>query len=217
MEHYDISNNQENLFNVINRSYMLDGIEGLPVQKGIRIDNFRDLIDDRNEAKYPYERYGQLDGLTHIGTFGKENSQPSRLLEPTINCTPRVNIPASRFNYAYDKQIDNRLIDVSGVEIPNKFLRVIPNRGIQTTGYQKQYIPTNKQIEKLANDITNISYEPADTNAKLKFKASRERLTRAELLGVNEIKPIAPQPVFVLRAPPTGGIGKPPPSGLGIP
>lgn len=217
MEHYDISNNQENLFNVINRSYMLDGIEGLPVQKGIRIDNFIDLIDDRNEAKYPYERYGQLDGLTHIGTFGKENSQPSRLLEPTINCTPRVNIPASRFNYAYDKQIDNRLIDVSGVEIPNKFLRVIPNRGIQTTGYQKQYIPTNKQIEKLANDITNISYEPADTNAKLKFKASRERLTRAELLGVNEIKPTAPQPVFILRAPPTGGIGKPPPSGLGIP
>ncbi len=217
MEHYDISNNQQNLFNVINRSYMLDGIEGLPVQKGLRIDNFIDLIDDRNEAKYPYERYGQLDGITHIGTFGKENSQPSRLLEPTINCTPRKNIPASRFNYAYDKQIDNRLIDVSGIEIPNKFLRVIPNRGTQTTGYQKQYIPTNKQIEKLANDITNISYEPADTTAKLKFKASRERLTRAELLGVNEIKPTAPQPVFILRPPPTGGIGKPPPSGFGVP
>ena len=74
-----------------------------------------------------------------------------------------------------------------------------------------------KALEKLANDITNISYEPADTTAKLKFKASRERLTRAELLGVNEIKPTAPQPVFILRPPPTGGIGKPPPSGFGVP
>jgi hypothetical protein len=202
MEYYDITNTNENLFNVINRSYMLDGIEGLPVQKGIRIDNFRDLIDDRNDAKYPYERYSQLDFSSYVGVFGKENSQPSRLLEPTINCTPRVNIPASRFNYAYDKQIDNKLIDVSGVDIPNKFLRVIPNRGIETTGYQKQYIPTNKPIEKLVNDITNISYEPADTNSKLKFKASRQRLTRAELLGaVEKPPPLVPKPVYPVAPP----------------
>lgn len=211
MEYYNITNNQENLFNVINRSYLLDGVEGLPVQKGIRINNIIDLIDDRNEAKYPYEKYGQLDGNLVIATFGRENSQKTRLLEPIINCTPRINIPASRFNYAYDKQINNKLVDCSGVEIPNKFLRVIPNRGIQTTGYQKQYIPTNEPINKLVNDIMNISYEPADTNSKLKFKASRERLTRAELLGVNEIKPPTPQPVFILRPPPTGGIGKPSP------
>jgi hypothetical protein len=217
MEHYDISNNQQNLFNVINRSYMLDGVEGLPIQKGLRIGNFIPLIDDRNDAKYPYERYGQLDGNSVLSMVGNDKLQTYPLLQPTINCTPRVNIPASRFNYAYDKQIDNRLIDVSGIEIPNKFLRVIPNRGTETPASQNIYMPKNQQIEKLANDITNISYEPADTNAKLKFKASRERLTRAELLGVNEIKPPTPQPVFILRPPPTGGIGKPPPSGLGIP
>jgi hypothetical protein len=211
MEHYDITNNQENLFNVINRSYMLDGIEGLPIEKGVRIDNYLNLINDRSDAKYPHERYSQLDFSSYVGVFGKENSQPSRLLEPTINCTPRVNIEASRFNYAYDKQIDNKLIDVSGVDIPNKHLRVIPNRGTQTTAFQKQYMPTNKPIEKLVNDITNISYQPADTNSALRFKASRERLTRAELLGVKEIKVQEPQPVFILRPPPTGGIGKPPP------
>lgn len=211
MEYYDISNTQENLFNVINRSYMLDGISGLPVEKGLRINNVNDLIQERLTSKMTPQIYGQLDGNSILASSRNGTLQKYPLLEPIINCTPRINIPASRFNYAYDKQIDNKLIDVSGIEIPNKFLRVIPNRGTQTPASQNIYTPKNQQIEKLANDMLNISYEPADTNAKLRFKASRERLSRAELLGVNEIKQITPQPVFVLRPPPSGGIGKPPP------
>lgn len=201
MEHFDITNNQQNLFNVINRSYMLDGVEGMPIERGLRIKNYTDLIDFRSDVNYPHQAYGQLDANTVLGTFGKANSQASKLPQPTINCTPRKNEEAYRFNYALDSQVDNRLIDVSGVEVPNKHLRVMPNRGTQLA-YQKPIIPENKQIEKLVNDITNISYEPANTKDKLKFKASRQRLSRAELLGVVDATKPTPRPVYTVPAPP---------------
>lgn len=201
MEHFDITNNQQNLFNVINRSYMLDGVSGLPIEKGLRIKNYTDLIDFRSDVNYPHQSYGQLDANTVLGTIGKANSQASKLPEPTINCTPRKNEEAYRFNYALDSQVDNRLIDVSGVEIPNKHLRVMPNRATQLA-YQKPIIPENKPIEKLVNDITNISYEPANTKDKLKFKASRQRLSRAELMGVVDATKPTPRPVYTVPTPP---------------
>lgn len=201
MEHFDITNNQQNLFNVINRSYMLDGVSGLPIEKGLRIKNYTDLIDFRSHVNYPHQSYGQLDANTVLGTFGKANSQASKLPEPVINCTPRKNEEAYRFNYALDSQVDNRMVDVSGVEIPNKHLRVMPNRGTQLA-YQKPIIPENKAIEKLVNDITNISYEPANTKDKLKFKASRQRLSRAELLGVVDATKPTARPVYTVPAPP---------------
>lgn len=204
MEYYDITNNQQNLFNVINRSYERDGVSGLPIKNGLRPKNYTDLVNLRSEANYPYEVYNQLDGNSVIGTFGKANSQPSKLPEPTINCTPRHNPEASRFNYAVDSQIDNRLIDVSGVSIPNKHLRVIPNRGTQSAYQNINTLtpPTNKPIEKLVNDITNISYEPADTKSKLKYKASRQRLSRAELIGAVEKPPaLVPRPVYSVPTP----------------
>lgn len=201
MEHFDITNNQQNLFNVINRSYMLDGVSGLPIEKGLRIKNYTDLIDFRSDVNYPHQSYGQLDANTVLGTFGKANSQASKLPEPTINCTPRKNEEAYRFNYALDSQVDNRMVDVSGVEIPNKHLRIMPNRGTQLA-YQKPIIPENKAIEKLVNDITNISYEPANTKDKLKFKASRQRLSRAELMGVVDATKPTARPVYTVPAPP---------------
>lgn len=201
MEHFDITNNQQNLFNVINRSYMLDGVSGLPIEKGLRIKNYTDLIDFRSDVNYPHQSYGQLDANTVLGTFGKANSQASKLPEPVINCNPRKNEEAYRFNYALDSQVDNRMVDVSGVEIPNKHLRVMPNRGTQLA-YQKPIIPENKAIEKLVNDITNISYEPANTKDKLKFKASRQRLSRAELLGVVDATKPTARPVYTVPAPP---------------
>lgn len=201
MEYYDITNNQQNLFNVINRSYERDGVSGLPIKNGLRPKNYTDLIDFRSEANYPYQVYSQLDGNSVIGTFGKANSQSSKLPQPTINCTPRHNPEASRFNYAVDSQIDNRLIDVSGVDIPNKHLRIIPNRGTQSA-YQKPVMVSNPQIEKLVRDITNISFEPADTKSKLKYKASRQRLSRAELIGAVERPPaLVPRPVYSVPTP----------------
>ena len=204
MEYFDISNNQQNLFNVIQRSYERDGISGKAIKEGLRPKNYTDLIDFRSDANYPHQSYSQLDGNSVIGTFGKQNSQPSRLPQPIIDCTPRKNPEAYRFNYAYDSQINNRLIDVSGIEIPNQYLRNIPNRGTQSyfVGGQNP-LPSNPQIEKLVNDIMNISVEEPKTKNTLKYKASRQRLSRAELIGAVKInEPTKPIPVFPVPPPP---------------
>jgi hypothetical protein len=202
MENFDISNSQQNLFNVMQRSYERDGISGKAIKEGLRPKNYTDLIDFRSDVNYPHQSYGQLDGNSVIGTFGKQNSQASRLPQSTIDCTPRKNPEASRFNYAYDSQINDRLVDVSGVEIPNQYLRNIPNRVTQSA-YQRQNIPTNPQIEKLVNDIMNISIEEPKTKNTLKYKASRQRLSRAELIGAVKIdEPTKPIPVFPVPPPP---------------
>ena len=65
-----------------------------------------------------------------------------------------------------------------GVEIPNNKLRVMPNRGTHSA-YQRPVMVSNPQIEKLVRDITNISSTPANTKNALKYKASRQRLTKA--------------------------------------
>ena len=188
----EINNYQKQLFNVINRSYLLDGTSGLPVEKGIMPLNYTKKVELLSYGTNPYERYNQLDNITHIGTFGKSNSQPSKLPEPVINCTPRENITSSRFNYAFDKCIDRKLVDVSGQHIPNNMLRLIPNRGVPLC-YQKQYIPYNKQIQDLSNRIGNLSATKLDkgfiiSKGDLNFKASRQRLTKEELQGLEHLK-----------------------------
>ena len=40
----DITNNLNNLYNNINRSYILDGNRGLPAEKGLRLNNYTDLM-----------------------------------------------------------------------------------------------------------------------------------------------------------------------------
>jgi len=188
----EINNYQNQLFNVIDRSYLLDGTSGLPVEKGIMPLNYTKKVELFSYGNNPYERYNQLDNITHIGTFGKSNSQPSKLPEPVINCTPIENITASRLNYAFDKCIDRTLIDVSGQNIPNNMLRVIPNCGVPLC-YQKQYIPDNKQIQDLSNRIGNLSATKLDkgfiiSKGDLNFKASRQRLSKEELQGLENLQ-----------------------------
>jgi hypothetical protein len=184
----DITNYQSQLFKVIDRSHLLDGVSGKPIEKGIVLSNYTDKILNNSYANDPYQRYNQLDGGTHIGTFGKGNSQRSKLPEPVINCTPRENESAYRFNYAIDKYVDRRMIDVSGQSIPNNMLRVVPNRGIQLYG-QKRNLPRNDAILDLSLRIGNISASSLDktfnlSKNDLQFKASRERLSRGDLLGL---------------------------------
>jgi len=184
----DISHNQQRLFGVIDRSYMTNGVSGRPAEKGVMTMNYTDKIHARSYANYPYQRYSQLDVATHIGCMGKENSQRSFVPTPIIKCTPRPNVEASRFNYAYDAQIDKRLVDVSGILIPNNQLRIIPNRGTQLC-YQERNLPENRAILNLAQSIGNISDADLDktislSNSNLKSKANRQKLTRHELSGL---------------------------------
>jgi hypothetical protein len=182
----DISNNQRNLFAVIDRSYLLDGDRGKPQQDGVMIMNYTDRVQANSDGNYPHQSYSQLDVGTHVGTFGKGNSQPSKI--PTIDCTPRKNETASRFNYSFDYAINNRMIHVSGQHIPNENLRVIPNRGIELC-YQDRILPENKEISKLSQRLLNISridnafkLSPND----LRYKIKNQKLTREELLGLSK-------------------------------
>ena len=181
----DISNTHQHLFSVIDRAY--DTYQK-PIQKGVMAMGHINLIEARSSANYPYQKYGQLDIATHIGCIGKANSQMSYLPTPLIKCTPRHNETASRFNYAYDKQITTHPTEISGVNIPNNQLRIIPNRGTQLC-FQRTILPVNQEIYNLSRAIIGVCGERADTlgNENLQIKASRQRLTREELQGLARI------------------------------
>jgi len=181
----DISNTQRNLFAVIDRAF--DTYQK-PIDEGVMLMGHIDLITARSNANFPHQKYNQLDIATHIGCIGKANSQKSELTDPLINCTPRHNETASRFNYAYDMQITTHPTEVSGVNIPNDQLRIIPNRGTQLC-YQKTIMPVNQEIMNLSRNIINVCAESAETlnNDNLQFKATRQRLTREELQGLARI------------------------------
>lgn len=188
MENRDISYNQQNLFNVLERSYKNDGQEGKPVQDGKILDNlYLDRVNKNSYSNDKYERYNQLDIGNITGTFGKENSQKSKLPNNgIIDARVRNNETADRFNYAYDMHIDKRKIDVSGQYIENNKLRIAPNR--QTQYFGKTIIPQNKELEKLSNEIYNISANKLDerevSKSNLFYKARRQKLTREELLNL---------------------------------
>ena len=98
---------------------------------------------------------------------------------------------ASHFNYAYDSQITSRPIEVSGVNIPNNQSRIIPNRGTQLC-YQKTIMPINKEICNLSQNSIGVCGADDSTleNQNLQFKASKQRLTRQELMGLAAISAI---------------------------
>lgn len=188
MENRDISYNQQNLFNVLERSYKNDGQEGKPVQDGKILDNlYLDRVNKNSYSNDKYERYNQLDIQNITGVIGKENSQKSKLPNNgIIDARVRNNETADRFNYAYDMHIDKRKIDVSGQYIENNKLRIAPNR--QTQYFGKTIIPQNKELEKLSNEIYNISANKLDerevSKSNLFYKARRQKLTREELLNL---------------------------------
>ena len=188
MENRDISNNQQNLFNVLERSYKNDGVEGMPVQDGKILDNlYLDRVNKNSYSNDKYERYNQLDIQNITGVIGKENSQKSKLPNHgIIDARVRNNETSDRFNYAYDMHVDKRLVDVSGQYIENNKLRIAPNR--QTQYFGKSMIPQNKKLENLSNEIYNISSKKIDdrevSKSNLFYKARKQKLTREELLNL---------------------------------
>ena len=81
-----MNQNQTQLFAEIDRAAMMNNLE-----KNTRIMNYTGRVNLYSNANNPYQIYSQLDCKTHLGCFGKGNSQPSQLPEPFINCTPRKN------------------------------------------------------------------------------------------------------------------------------
>jgi len=139
----DISYNHRQLFGVFDRSYVTDGYSA---EKGVMTMNFTDKISARSNCNNPYERYNQLDVATHIGCMGKENSKTSLITPQNNECVFRRNEGASRFNYAHDAQIDKRMVDVSGILIPNNQLRIISRYSVMLSNKKSAYEPSNNEF-----------------------------------------------------------------------
>lgn len=178
---YSVDNRGDyNLFDSLNRADMAEQMEQNVMPMG-----YTGRIQANSSANYARDYYGQL----HEGGVNDRDInlyQYSGFKDDVIDASSRATQSASRFNYAFDRQIDKRYIDVSGQMIPNNKLRVIPNRGCVMYGTQP--LPyTDPNLKQLSDTLmgevmgsTNI-YNPADANKYLRFKANRPKLTRADL------------------------------------
>lgn len=147
-------------------------------------------IQANSSANYARNYYGQLhDG----GVNDRDLSlyQYKGFKDDVIDASSRATQSASRFNYAFDRQINKRFIDVSGQMIPNNKLRVLPNRGCAM--YGKQPAPyTDPDLQQLSESLMResinktLAYNPADANSYMKFKATRPRLTRQDLMEASQ-------------------------------
>jgi hypothetical protein len=209
-----MNQNQTQLFAEIDRAAMMEQLE-----KNTRIMNYTGRVNLYSNANNPYQRYSQLDCQHHLGCFGKENSQPSRLPEPFIDCTPRKNDTASRFNYAIDKQITRGLVDVSGQFIPNNQLRIIPNRGIHLYA-QERNLPSSLSgsLGNISAASLNRNFTNKNINKNLTYTANRQKLTGQAMTQGYINKPATPAvvaPVAVAAA--LSAAGTPVRGGQGIP
>jgi hypothetical protein len=169
--------NQTQLFAEIDRAAMMEQLE-----KTTRIMNYTGRVNLYSNANNPHQRYSQLDISSHLGCFGKENSLSSQLPEPFINYTPRKNGTASRFNYAIDKQVTRRLVDVSGQFIPNNQLRIIPNRGIHLYGQDRSLPPSiNGSLGNISASSLNRNFINKNINKNLTYTANRQKLTGQDM------------------------------------
>ena len=197
--------NQTQLFAAIDRSAMMNNLE-----KNTRIMNYTGRVNLYSNANNPYQRYSQLDIASHLGCFGKENSQPSQLPEPVINFTPRKNDDTWRFNYAIDKQITRALVDVSGQFIPNNQLRIIPNNGLQLFAQNRHLPPSlSGSLGNISASSLNRDFTNNNINKNLTYTANRQKLTgQAMTQGyINKDKPGTPAvaaPVVVNNRRPVG-------------
>ena len=213
-----MNQNQTQLFAEIDRAAMMEQLE-----KNTRIMNYTGRVNLYSNVNNPYQIYSQLDCQTHLGCFGKGNSQPSQLPEPFINCTPRKNDTASRFNYAIDKQVARRLVDVSGQYIPNNQLRIIPNRGIHLYA-QERNLPSSLSgsLGDTSSSSLNRNFTNKNINKNLTYTANRQKLTGQDMTQgyIYKDKPTIPAvvaPVTAAVALSAAGTPARAPRGQGIP
>ena len=199
--------NQAQLFAAVDRSAMMNNLE-----KNTRIMNYTGRVNLYSNANNPHQRYSQLDISSYLGCFGKENSQPSQLPEPFINCTPRKNDEDWRFNYAIDKQITRALVDVSGQFIPNNQLRIIPNRGIHLYAQDRHLPPSlSGSLGNISASSLNRDFTNNNINKNMTYTANRQKLTGQGMTQgyVNKDKPGTPAVAEVVAAAPVVNTRRP--------
>ena len=188
---FSVDNRTDNeLFSCINRAEMMEKIKADIMPMG-----YTGRIQANSSANYARNYYSQLhDG----GVNDRDISllQYKGFKDDKINASSRETQSASRFNYAYDRQINKRYVDVSGQFIPNNKLRVLPNRSCSMYGTQPPPYddPDLKQLSNsLMSDAIDLTYNVADANKYLKYKVNRGKLTRQDLMEASQQYAIARQ------------------------
>jgi hypothetical protein len=188
---FSVDNRTDNeLFSCINRAEMMEKIKADIMPMG-----YTGRIQANSSANYARNYYSQLhDG----GVNDRDISllQYKGFKDDKINASSRATQSASRFNYAYDRQINKRYVDVSGQFIPNNKLRVLPNRSCSMYGTQPLPYddPDLKQLSNsLMSDAIDLTYNVADANKYLKYKVNRGKLTRQDLMEASQQYAIARQ------------------------
>lgn len=178
---FSVDNRTDNeLSSCIQRADMMEKIKADIMPMG-----YTGRIQANSSANYARNYYGQL----HDGGLNDRDIslyQYKGFKDDTINASSRATQSASRFNYAFDRQINKRFVDVSGQFIPNNKLRVLPNRGCAMYGNQPlPYTdPALKQLsDSLMTEAINTQFNAADANKYLSFKANRPKLTRQDLMN----------------------------------
>lgn len=197
---YSVDNRTDNdLFSCIDRADMMEKIKAEIMPMG-----YTGRIQANSSANYARNPYSQL---CNTGVNNRDTSllQGKGFLNDTIDASSRATQSASRFNYAFDRQINKRFIDVSGQLIPNNKLRVLPNRSCVMWG-GGQVIPkpyVDADLQQLSTSLmtdainANLAYDPADANKYLKYKATRPKLTRQDIMNAAQQYTTRPTQVVV--------------------
>lgn len=151
------------------------------------IMGYNQLIQDRADVNKPRKYYSQLDNKNQVHNRDISLLQNNGFKDNLINVSSREQQSSSRFNYAIDRQINKRFIDVSGQFIPNEKLRIIPNRGMIIHGKHPDP-PMNNNINNLSLRLEQgvkgtPDYDPTTARGQLKYNANVRKLTKEDLIN----------------------------------
>jgi hypothetical protein len=186
---FSVDNRTDNqLFSCIERAEMMEKIKAeiMPML-------YTGRVQANSSANYARNYQGEL--ANAYGVINRDPSlyQYSGFKDDKINASSRATQSASRFNYAYDRQVNKRYVDVSGQNIANNDLREIPNRSCMMNGAFPLTKPSfNANIQRLSVELMgdpndySTSYIPSSANKYLTYKTNRPKLTRQDLMSSSQ-------------------------------
>lgn len=183
---FSVDNRTDNqLFSCIERAEMMEQIK-----KDIMPMGYTGRVQANSSANYARNYQGQLANAYGVNNRDPSLYQYSGFKDDKIDASSRATQSASRFNYAYDRQVNKRYVNVSGQNIPNNHLRVIPNRSCMMNGaFPLTKPPYDANIEQLSAQLMgdpndySLSYIPSSANKYLSYKSNRPKLTRQDLMS----------------------------------
>jgi hypothetical protein len=179
---YSVDNRTNNdLFDNISRAEMMEKIKADIMPMG-----YTGRIQANSSANYARNPRSEL---ANTGVLHRDINlyQNTRFKDDKFDASSRETQSASRFNYGYDRQVNKIYVNVSGQNIPNNKLRVIPNRGCMMNGaFPLAKPPADPNLERLSVELMaeasgTGAYMPSSANKYYSYKASRPKLTRQDL------------------------------------